>query len=320
MFVCLSCHIFHLIFLKQGGRNISLARNEQNPLKPSGDYLLVPLLEDYDYSLLESDTEGIVYFDEEPECLEYFTFLCPIKRPEVLTYSRSQDFDLGSFSLKVLCLSKASLLCESEEEIPAVIGLSNCRTKNLSNADCGQKRKAINLRKEYKNKKARKNKIKNEVASTIIIMDNNLDLNDNNKEIILRRCRGCHVDHFPLPKFCRWWETRKVLHSQTGSLPYDINLVKNCIESLEGKLNGETSYHENEGISRFFHRSEDSCHPYEFPDMFNLKLRGGGSSHKVAIKSNNVLLDSLLSLFRDMGKLWHANEVRLHPLCNHKQD
>ena len=78
-----------LCFFDQGGRNISLARNEQNALKPSGDYLLVPLLPDHDYVLLESDTIGIVYYDEEPECLEYFSFLTAIKKPEVITNSYS---------------------------------------------------------------------------------------------------------------------------------------------------------------------------------------------------------------------------------------
>ena len=80
---------YSLFFFYQGGRNISLARNEQNALKPSGDHLLVPLLPDHDYVLLESDTIGIVYYDEEPECLEYFNFLTAIKKPEVITNSYS---------------------------------------------------------------------------------------------------------------------------------------------------------------------------------------------------------------------------------------
>ena len=64
-----------------------MARNEQDALKPSGDYLLVPLLPDHDYVLIQSDTIGIVYYDEEPECLDYFNFLTGIKRPEVIINS-----------------------------------------------------------------------------------------------------------------------------------------------------------------------------------------------------------------------------------------
>ena len=73
---------------------------------------------------------------------------------------------------------------------------------------------------------------------------------------------------------------------------------------LEGKLNGETLYQMNECMNRFFDRSEDSCHPNEFPDLFKLKLRGGGSNHKVAIMSKNRMLDCVLSLLRDMVALW----------------
>merc|ERR1712240_577642 len=87
---------------------------------------------------------------------------------------------------------------------------------------------------------------------------------------------------------------------------------------LEGKLNGETLYQMNECMNRFFDRSEDSCNPNEFPDLFKLKLRGGGSNHKVAIKSKHRMLDCVLSLLRDMVPLWQGNEMKSHPLCDHK--
>ena len=134
----------------------------------------------------------------------------------------------------------------------------------------------------------------------------NSDFGQKRNKFVVRRCPGCHVHHFPLPKFCRWWETRITLkkQKQTGSLPYDIQLIKDCIEMLEGKLNGETLYQMNECMNRFFDRSEDSCHPNEFPDLFKLKLRGGGSNHKVAIMSKNRMLDCVLSLLRDMVALW----------------
>ena len=104
------------------------------------------------------------------------------------------------------------------------------------------------------------------------------------------------MHHFPLPKFCRWWETRNLTRgtpckeTQTGSLPCDIHLLKNCIEILEVKLNGVKSNHKNECIvNNFFERSEDSCNPSEIPDLLSLKLRGGGSKHKVALKSENMI-------------------------------
>ena len=77
----------HLIFFYQGGRNLTLARNEETALTSSGDYLLVPLLQDHDYVIIESDTIGIVYYDDEPECLEYFTYLTPVEKPKVNIYS-----------------------------------------------------------------------------------------------------------------------------------------------------------------------------------------------------------------------------------------
>ena len=64
-----------------------MARNEETALTSSGDYLLVPLLQDHDYVIIESDTIGIVYYDDEPECLEYFTFLAPVEKPKVNIYS-----------------------------------------------------------------------------------------------------------------------------------------------------------------------------------------------------------------------------------------
>ena len=30
------------------------------------------------------------------------------------------------------------------------------------------------------------------------------------KQIDLKRCHGCNKDHMPLPKFCRWWEERRM--------------------------------------------------------------------------------------------------------------
>ena len=138
-------------------------------------------------------------------------------------------------------------------------------------------------------------------------------------DIVVKRCHGCHVDHFPLPKFCRWWEKKISLRKVTMKRPEQMNvetnfLVNRCIEILEDKLKGSTV---NELlVNDFFERSEDSCKPEEFQDLFNLKLRGGGNKkHRVGIKSNNNTLDSVLSFFRDMTPLW--DEIESHPLCDH---
>ena len=32
---------------------------------------------------------------------------------------------------------------------------------------------------------------------------------EQNENLVLERCPGCHHDHFRFPKFCRWWKTRK---------------------------------------------------------------------------------------------------------------
>ena len=145
------------------------------------------------------------------------------------------------------------------------------------------------------------------------------------KATVLKRCHGCHLDHMPLPKFCRWWEERrnerKESMTETEELSTEkIVLVKNCIETLEHKFseNSEMEMSKHELIvNNFLKRSEDSCNSEEFKDIFSFKLRGGGDKrHKVCIISNNTILDCVLSFFRDMVPLWH--EIDSHELCNHK--
>ena len=110
---------------------------------------------------------------------------------------------------------------------------------------------------------------------------------------IIKRCPSCHVGHFPLPKFCRWWQNRQIARKtqikQICSLEYDdLPLVRKCIEFLESKLNGRDKRANEIIANNFFNRSEDSSNPNYFPDMFNSnKLRGGCCSRKVAIKSEN---------------------------------
>ena len=210
--------------------------------------------------------------------------------------------NLGSSFVKVLKYSKVKSVEASADEIPS-------QTKNID-IDCGQKHKQVIIRK--------KKEMRNKITRNINVKS--FDKKEKNSEIIIRRCAGCHLNHFPHPKFCRWWETRITLkeHNQTGPLPYDIHLIKKGIEILEGKLHWGKSCRANECMNRFFNRSEDSCHSNEFPDLFNLKLRGGGTNHRVAVKSKNRLLDCVLSLFRDIEILWRSNEMKSHPLCDHK--
>ena len=141
-------------------------------------------------------------------------------------------------------------------------------------------------------------------------------------DIVVKRCHGCHIDHFPLPKFCRWWEKRRSVREVSLHETEQLNdekmlLVKKCIKMLEDKLNGNTLYTRDELVDSFFQRSEASCKPEEIHDLFSLKLRGGGNKkYKVGIKCNNNALESVLSFFRDMVPLWH--EIDSHPLCDHK--
>ena len=192
---------------------------------------------------------------------------------------------------------------------------------NLSrDTDPHIKRKQIDSKpKSYKKNKNRRQKNSNHKK---VQKKSPVKRNKTLSNIEVKRCCGCHVDHFPLPKFCRWWEmrrfVRKVSLQGTEQLNVEkIMLVKKCIKILEEKFNGSTVYTKNDLVNNFFTRSEDSCKPEEFPDLFNLKLRGGGNKqHKVGIKSNNNTLDCVLSIFRDMVPIWH--EIEPHPLCDHK--
>ena len=192
---------------------------------------------------------------------------------------------------------------------------------NLSrDTDAHIKRKQIDSKpKSYKKNKNRRQKNSNHKK---VQKKSPVKRNKTLSNIEVKRCCGCHVDHFPLPKFCRWWEKRRVLRKVkiqgTEQLNVEtIMLVKKCIKILEEKFDGITVYSKNDLVNNFFIRSKDSCKPKEFPDLFNLKLRGGGNKqHKVGIKSNNNALDCVFSLFRDMVPLWH--EIDSHLLCDHK--
>ena len=72
-----------ILFQHQGGCNLTLVVNEKKVLKHTGDYILVPFLEDHDYVLVPSSTSNMVYHYNKPECLQEFQFLMVLKQPEV---------------------------------------------------------------------------------------------------------------------------------------------------------------------------------------------------------------------------------------------
>ena len=65
--------------------------------------------------------------------------------------------------------------------------------------------------------------------------------NETMSSIVVKRCHGCHFEHFPLPKFCRWWEERKATKiepcNETRQLSIEESLsVKKYIQYLEDKF------------------------------------------------------------------------------------
>ena len=52
-------------------------------LEHTGDYVLVPFLEDHDYVMIPSSTAGVGYHHSEPQCLQDFNFFTVLKQPEV---------------------------------------------------------------------------------------------------------------------------------------------------------------------------------------------------------------------------------------------
>ena len=67
----------------QGGGSLTLGTNEKKPLKHSGDYLLAPFLPQHDYLLVPCDTTQMIYYEQNPECLQDYKFLGILKQPEV---------------------------------------------------------------------------------------------------------------------------------------------------------------------------------------------------------------------------------------------
>ena len=189
------------------------------------------------------------------------------------------------------------------EEIEA-----NSNIKREKRKTTGKKCKTNNNNK--RNRKTKRNSLLEKIKTTRIVKENT----------VLKRCHGCHIEHFPLPKFCRWWEKRKTASKEQWNEKNSVNndLVQKSIQVLEYKFSEIPKNQKDEVIvNNFFERGVNSCNPKENQDIYNLKLRGGGNDqHKVSIKSGFNVLDSVLTFFRDMVPLWH--EIDSHSLCNHK--
>ena len=188
------------------------------------------------------------------------------------------------------------------------------RREQIKGDNKSQKKKRNEIQK--KTKKRKDEKVQDESV---------FKRNETINSIVVKRCQGCHFEHFPLPKFCRWWEERKATkkepRKETRQLSIEESLsVKKYIQYLEEKFDEIPKTPKEEIIvNDFFKRSSQSCNAEEIHDIFNLKLRGGGNKkNKVAIKSNNDTIDCVLSFFRDMVPLWQ--EMDFHPLCDHKSN
>ena len=78
------------------------------------------------------------------------------------------------------------------EEIEA-----NSNIKREKRKTTGKKCKTNN--NDKRNRKTKRNSLLEKIKTTRIVKENT----------VLKRCHGCHIEHFPLPKFCRWWEKKK---------------------------------------------------------------------------------------------------------------
>ena len=70
-------------FTYQGGGNLTLVTNEKKVMKHSGYYLLAPFLPHHDYVLVPCNTTQMIYYEQNPECLQNYDFLLELKQPEV---------------------------------------------------------------------------------------------------------------------------------------------------------------------------------------------------------------------------------------------
>ena len=60
-----------------------MATTEDKILKHSGEYLLAPHLQEHDYVLVPSDQPQMIYYDQQPECLQNFRYFRILNHAEV---------------------------------------------------------------------------------------------------------------------------------------------------------------------------------------------------------------------------------------------
>ena len=139
------------------------------------------------------------------------------------------------------------------------------RGKLINSDNKSQKKKINGPQRKIKKSKDEKNQEKSLIKSY-----------ETMSNTVLKRCLGCNFDHFPLPKFCRWWEERKSVKKgpwrETMLLSFEESIiVKKSIQYLEEKF-GEKSKTPKEEIivNNFFERSSESCNPEEIHDILNL--------------------------------------------------
>ena len=291
-------------------------------LRFSGDNMIVPFFPDHDYIFVPSQTNRIVYYDRKPEILQNFSYLSELHQtteqeedkssPIFGNNERSKENSNSLFFPKgIISFNKFNLLTDETVEDSALTDIEN---ESFLTEDKVNVKKDNKIKSEMKSKK-----IKEEKKSSPKIENYHTKM----ETILLKRCHGCHVCHFPLPRFCRWWERRnlaKKIHLKERVNPNqkDIPLIHKCISRLEESADEKTHIKNEIIVNNFFNRSKDSSNPKYFPDMLNPnKLKGGCCSRKVAIKSENRKLDSVLSFFGGMAPLWYGLDS--HKLCNHKQ-
>ena len=79
------------------------------------------------------------------------------------------------------------------------------KNKSYKKTRTDRQRKTRNHKKETRNHK--KEKVQKKCS---------MKRNETISNIVVKRCHGCHVNHFPHPKFCRWFEKRRLAMKVTA--------------------------------------------------------------------------------------------------------
>ena len=219
----------------------------------------------------------MIYYEQNPECLQKYQFLGVLKQPEVnKMYTMKILFHPFYFDQVIEFpkqeISKVSFLMNNDEIGVETYNMFEClQDEEIVETNFGSEKDNIDgSQQKEANSKGEKKKIKNGQRKKInrkrgkVQKKSPIKRKKTIREIVVKRCHGCHVDHFPLPKFCRWWEKRRSVREVSLHETEQLNdekmlLVKKCIKMLEDKLNGNTLYTREELVDNFFQRSEASC-------------------------------------------------------------